>query len=539
MMDGKMSRRNFLKGTAGVTFALAGLGALGGCGSNSSQDSASNAATGNTSEDWDAQPSVPASIGEELDVDILVMGSGDAGLNAAYGALSNGAKNVLIIERSASSRVGGGVHGWLKSTYTEAYGWRADQSLVDEMIKEEIRLSHCHADERFFRIWAERSEEVGGIILKNIDTTNVHLSYQAPTYDQIADEYFSEVVYPIGHQVSGSDTNSPVIEGLTSSIKGLGGEIRFNCAGEQLIVGDGGAVVGAYAYDSANGYYVKLNANAVIICTGGFEGNITMIDVLMPWISGVTCANSQAGDGSGIRAGYWAGAAFSEEPMSCMLSAAVSPSEPNIPTPIPFMIVNKNGTRFVNEATSSFVIPCAILQEPDKTAYQVFDRHYAEQMRELGTQTWMGIVTYDEEKQAQFEQNAISADTLEGLAEKLDMDSDVFVAQVDRRNGWVDKGHDDDFGLPVERLALTTVKDAPFYAYKIPYYNDVTLSGILVDPETSQCIDSQKNRIKGLYAAGNTVGRRFSYVYTNNMTGLSNAFADVFGYIAGESAAKA
>ena len=46
--------------------------------------------------------------------------------------------------------------------------------------------------------------------------------------------------------------------------------------------------------------------------------------------------------------------------------------------------------------------------------------------------------------------STIIADTPEELAEKLDMDKDVFAATIERYNALCDAGNDEDFGKPAE-----------------------------------------------------------------------------------------
>jgi len=97
-------------------------------------------------------------------------------------------------------------------------------------------------------------------------------------------------------------------------------------------------------------------------------------------------------------------------------------------------------------------------------------------------------------------------------------------------------GHDDEFGLPSRFMEYVNPVEPPFFGMEIPYNCLVSLGGIICDPETCEVLDEARKPISGLYATGNTVGERFGMAYTNNVTGLSNGFGDVMGYIAGENA---
>jgi len=534
-----ITRRTLLTGAAAAS-VIGTMGALVGCSPAATDGSSSGAGDAHrgSSVSWRDVPAVPKAgdIAETKEVDVCVVGGGSSGLGAARSALLHGAQSVLVLEKNDVSRIGGGVHGILRSKIAREIGWDPSPELVDEMIKDEMRLSCMRADERYYRVWAERSEEVFDSMQEAFDTQHLHVinTGEAP-YDQLKDEYFSEAVYPgQGLQVSESDVNTPIIEGFTKWVSENGGEIIYSCAGEQLIK-DGDKIAGVYAKNS-QGSYIQVNAKAVIISTGGFEGNNEMIEELAPHVIGTPIANTIPGEGDGIKMAVWAGGQTQISPCCIMLSSATSPENPNVPSPIPFVAVNKNGKRFANEATSSFLIPYAILNQPDRRAWQIFDKNYAKIINDLKIQTWMGTIIFDDAKCAKFESVATKEDTIEGLATAIGVDPDGLKKTLEKYSELTAKGHDDQFGVPPRFMKAVNPVEPPFYAMEIPYYIDVSVGGIICNPETSEVLDANREPIPGLFASGNTVGERFGACYTNNMTGLSNGFADVGGFIAGESA---
>lgn len=529
-----ISRRQFV-GTAGVVSAAVAASNIAGIAQASEATEGEAAPTGS----WRDAPAVPTAdqISETVDVDVCIVGAGAAGLVSAHSAIKNGAGSVLVLEKSEYSRVGGGVHGILGSKWSDDAGISWTPEEVDAMIKDEIKASSMRADERYYRVWAQRSREVFESLTECFDTSNVHLVNDASaTYDQLSDEYFSEAVYPgQGLQVSSSDTNDPLITGLTAWIQDNGGEIRYLTTGEQLIK-DGDTVVGVYAVKE-DGTYLQVNAGAVIAAGGSIEGNDEMFAEFCPHVYPITLSNYMPGDGSAIKMCVWAGAVMQSAPISTMANTAISPTAPNVPSPIPFIVVNRNGQRFMNEATSSFCVPYAIINQPGKVAWQIFDNNYAETINNLAMQTWMGTYLYNDEKIALFEETATRADTIEELAEALGIDPEGLSATVENYHQMVANGHDDQFGVPQRFIEAVDPVEPPFWGMEMPYFIDVACGGVKCDPETLAVLDEEGNAIPGLYAAGNTVGERFGMAYTNNMTGLSNGFADVEGYIAGESAA--
>lgn len=531
-----ISRRSFLTGV-GATGALAAVGTITGCAPQSQGANSDEMETVPAS--WRTAPAEPSpdDVSETVDVDVCVVGGGSSGLGAARSALLHGVKSVLVLEKNETSRIGGGVHGILASKYARDIGVEYTDTQVDEMIKEEVKMSSMRADERYYRLWAERSEEVFDSMLEGFDSQYVHCTNDgAATYDQLADEYFSESVYPgEGLQVSSGDVNTPVIEGFTNWISDNGGEVRYEIKGEQLIKEDG-KIVGVYAKKNDD-TYLRVNAKAVIVSGGGFEGNDEMVAELAPHVIGTNVANTVPGDGSAISMCVWAGGMTQMSPCCIMMSSAKSPDDPNVPNPIPFICVNRNGERFANEATSSFVIPYAILNQPDKRAWQIFDANYAQAINSLKIQTWMGVIEFDDEKIEKFEKAATKADTIDELAQELGIDADGLEATVKRYGEMTANGHDNEFGLPVRFMEAVNPVTPPFYGMEIPYNTLVSLGGVICNPETSEVLDENREPIPGLYASGNTVGERFGMAYTNNVTGLSNAFGDIGGFVAGESVA--
>ena len=525
-----ISRRSFVE-TAGIAgAAVAASGAI------VASAQADEAVEGKT---WRDAPAVPADdqVSETLDADVVVVGAGDAGLVAATSAIQNGVKNVLVLEKMEYSRVGGGVHGILGSQWSDEIGITWTPEEIDAMIKDEMIASCMRADERYYRVWANRSREVFEHICECFDTQYVHLvnNGKAP-YDQKADEYFSESVYPgQGLQVSSGDVNTPLIDGLTAWIQEQGGEIRYSTKGEQLIMEDG-KVAGLYALKE-DGSYLKVNAAAVILAGGSIEGNDEMFKEFCPQVYPIDCSNYAPGDGSAIQMAVWAGGQMQNAPICTMANTAISPDAPNVPSPIPFIVVNRNGERFMNEATSSFCVPMAIINQPGKVAYQIFGANYAEAINELAMQTWMGTYLYNDEKIKLFEETATKGDTIPELAEALGIDPDGLQATVDNYLAMAEAGHDDEFGVPQRFLSVVAPAEGPYWGMEMPYFVDVACGGVKCDPVSGAVLDGDGEKIPGLFAAGNTVGERFGMVYTNNMTGLSNGFADVEGYVAGESAA--
>ena len=113
---------------------------------------------------------------------------------------------------------------------------------------------------------------------------------------------------------------------------------------------------------------------------------------------------------------------------------------------------------------------------------------------------------------------AFKADTLEELAEKMDVPVENLLATVKRYNQIVASGDDVDFGKRA-RL-LTSVEKPPFYALKWgPMLLDV-FGGAQVNGELN-VIGADARPIPGLYAVGNAAGGMYAVDYPLLLNGNS------------------
>ena len=126
------------------------------------------------------------------------------------------------------------------------------------------------------------------------------------------------------------------------------------------------------------------------------------------------------------------------------------------------------------------------------------------------------------------------ADTIEELAEKIDIDPIVLAETVERYNQLCEQGRDDDFGKAPWHLNPVNVP--PYKAFKENYHFYGMSSGVKVNNKL-QVVDGEWNVIPGLYAAGNCVGWRMGSGYQNVIPGLCNAYAACHGYFAGKNCA--
>ena len=127
------------------------------------------------------------------------------------------------------------------------------------------------------------------------------------------------------------------------------------------------------------------------------------------------------------------------------------------------------------------------------------------------------------------------ADTLEELAEKLNIPADAFVETVKRYNELCAKGVDEDYGKSSHRM--TPVDTAPFYGIRTCAWHLTTLDGCRINTDM-QVIREDGTPIEGLYATGDCTGGFFANNYPNLFTGLACGRTMTFGRHAAKVVAK-
>jgi tricarballylate dehydrogenase len=136
-----------------------------------------------------------------------------------------------------------------------------------------------------------------------------------------------------------------------------------------------------------------------------------------------------------------------------------------------------------------------------------------------------------------------ASDTLEGLAEQMEIDVEGFVKTIEEYNAAV---QDTEFnptildgkktvGIDPPKSNWAQKMDAPPYeAYGVTAGITFTFGGLRTTKD-SQVLDAENKNVPGLFACGELVGGLFYYNYPGGSGLMSGA---VFGKLAGEGAAR-
>ena len=559
-----LSRRNFLKTGALAMAGVVTAGLMTGCGngrkSNLRKDKEGAVAAGEEPAFMKAPaPIDDSSIKETKEADVVIVGAGMSGLCAAVSAAEAGAK-VIVLEKGPTVNFRSFDYGAVNSKAQLSVGNKLDPLAVTREI---MRWGSYKADQSVVKLFAEKSGMVNdwivdhaqklGCTVKSVWTKEDQMSPNAtipnvPTLSFVLEPPAGAAETAPKGMIGGNPVVAMAYTLQTSAEK-LGCEIHYETPGVQLIrPNNEGRVTGVIAKDK-DGSYIKFKASkGVILCSGDYGHDKEMLHYFIPAadkVQKILYPNS-FNTGDGQKMGLWVGAGIDEGHHAPMLfdNALLDPDgNPGgrmdaIPRQ-PWLAVNHKGERYANEDLPFAYISNQVRQQVGLTRWTIFDAKWPEEAPRFHQSACKNLKFHhrkDEFDQLVEKGVIVKADTLEELAEKAHIPADALKASVSRYNDLARKGVDDDFGK--DKVYLTTVEKAPYYAGHIGTSLLVTLGGLTINNKL-QVLDKERNVIPGLYAAGNASGSFFATDYPIVVTGCSHGRAYTFGYLAGKSAAGA
>jgi 3-oxosteroid 1-dehydrogenase len=214
--------------------------------------------------------------------------------------------------------------------------------------------------------------------------------------------------------------------------------------------------------------------------------------------------------------------------------------------------VNRNGVRFVNEATGYDSFGQAMVEDHLKTGanlpcWLVFDSKFRAKFSAGGL---MPLAHTPERRVPDdwWDHYVFRADTIEALAAKIKVPADALADSVARINAYSKTGIDKDFGrggniydqffgdpTVTPNPNLGPIDRAPYYAVPINNGDLGTKGGLKADAR-ARVLDGSGQPIPNLYAAGNNAGNPFGDCYPG--AGATIGPAMTFGFVAANDIAE-
>ncbi len=455
--------------------------------------------------------------------DVVIIGSGVAGLSAAIEANGAGA-SVVVLEKmtvtGGNTRISDGGVAAPKNYLQEKWGIEDSPELFyEDMLRAGLGLNHPH----LARMVAEGAEGAIGW-----------------TMDVLGVEYLNRLDRFGGHSVARclttrNHSGADIIRAQQAKLEQLGVKIRTRCLLTRLIVDSNGAVSGVqirsgYRFGRRNNGTIKnIRARlAVILATGGFGNDVQFRTLQNPSLNeSIGSTNHRGATAEGLTAalkieaapvhlswiqlgpwgcadetGYGRGASFA--------SYSVYPAG--------ILVDPATGCRIVNEWADRRQ-RCDAILKADHVCVGIVDARGAQKASDsLGHCLKRGYVK--------------AFDKLADLASAYGMPVQQLEATADRYNQCVKKGGQDEFGKLLESAQV--LDKPPFYAIRLWPKVHYTPGGLGVNSD-AQVIDLSGRPIPHFFAAGEVCGGIHG---ASRLGSCSLPECIIFGRIAGQKSAN-
>ena len=563
-----ISRRNLFKAAGVTAIAAAAAGTLTGCGKGYINDAEDKNLTTQApaGPSWlGSAPEIAESdITETIDTEVVVVGCRTGGLPAVISAAENGAK-VLGIEQMSSIATPREDLGAINSRYQLAAFEEFPQFEIDKMeaMEDIVRYANGFVNYDLIKLWADES---GAMIDWIADIVERNGEFKMWFEGSIGTENTGarDKAWATGHSPEKLTDDEAVTFGtcLRDYAIELGAEFRYDTMLVKCEQNSDGRVTGVICQDGNDLHYIRVNASkGVILATGGYVSNTEMVEARQAWNNrlkiNVPVGGSCTGDG--IKAAMWCGASI--DPLGCAVTFNRACCKPDEVAGSdlkgkwfwfgeqPFLKVNLNGKRFCNESGPYDYMLHSAYMQPYHTYVDIWDSDYVEQVKQLNEVGCCRLYPFDNgapsnmpvslmgKKFEELEEAGYiqKADTMEELAEKLNLPVEATVETWNRCNMFAEQGKDEDYNK--EPYRLTSLTHPPYYGVRTGSWFLATIDGISINTDM-HAVDEAGKQIEGLFMVGNDSGGFFSVSYPNLMTGLAAGRTMTFGRRAGMLAAQ-
>jgi fumarate reductase flavoprotein subunit len=470
----------------------------------------------------------------EATYDIVIIGCGGAGLPAALTAHEKG-KRVLVLEKRGI--VGGNAllaEGFFASESPAQKRLLIDAK-SDQLFKTALDYAHYKIDPRIMRAFINKS----GDTVQWIEDKGMKINRVVP--------FYPNQVPLVWHIVEGH--GATLVNLFERECREKGIPILRHARAKKVLFDDAGRVSGVVA--QVDGSEQTIMAQSVIICTGGFSGNKSLLAKYCPDYIDILDTEGVPGmDGDGLTMALEAGAAT--DGLGNLMMVGPSPFPKNWivegAAGEPYCLwVNNRGERFVDEAVTFNVFEAinAIVRQRKGICYAIFDKRIKDRIMECGLVRGCGEmfvprgVKQDELDKEIFKQvnrgGAFVSESLDEIAQWIGASGSVLAKTIEDYNQSCDRKYDEIFVKDPQYLE--SLRNPPFYAIRFRGALLGTTGGIKIN-HRMEALDVSHNPIPGLYAAGADTGGWESDTYCAVLSGSAFGFALNSGRIAAESASE-
>lgn len=444
--------------------------------------------------------------------DVVVIGSGTAGLSAAAAASESGLR-VLVLEKQGTvggnTLHSGGFYAAIDPARQKRQGIKDSPELFEQQILEN---GGGKSDPKLVRLLVAGASDM----LAYLEANGMRFK------DRIIEIYGAH--WPRCHLPVLPNGEGYIRTMLNIAMKN-GAVIRTGMRATDLSTAKDGRI--QVLVQSRREEILLTPRIGVILATGGFGANQALISRFAPRLAGLTNDNTPGSTGEILVAARKLGALLVDlEEVQCL------PGRPpggqrrvRLHNDVSrFIFVDHEGRRFVREDERRDVLRDKVLALPDKTAFSIVDdeglRSYDILVQK---ETVLGVETGD----------AWRGDTVEELANAMRLPPKTLQETVEAYNRSV-RSKIDPLGKNPRELRHE-IKTPPFWGCYAAMTVHYTMGGVRISPK-AQVLREDGTLIPGLWAAGEVTGGIHG-VNRMGANGVNDAL--VFGRIAGLSAAEA
>lgn len=439
--------------------------------------------------------------------DIVIVGSGGAGMSAALEAKEKGL-NPVIFEKMAV--VGGNTLKSSSGMNASETKFQKEEGISDSndlFYEETLAGGHGTNDPEMLRFFVDHSADAidwldsMGIRLNNLTITGGMKEKRTHRPED------------------GSAVGQYLVNGLIKNVQEKDIPVFVNADVKEITEKD----------DQVNGVKVQfdhkedktIKADAVVVTTGGFGANMEMISETNPELKDYVTTNQIGSTGDGIKMIEKLGG-YTVDMKEIQIHPTVQQEKSYLIGEVVrgegAILVSSTGERFVNELDTRDAVSSAVNQTPDKFTYLIFDSGVKERAKAIEQYEKLGFV--------------VEGQTLAELAKEINVPDTALEATVAKWNEDVAAKSDTAFNRTTGMEH--DLSKGPYYAIKIAPGIHYTMGGIKVNPET-EVLTKEGTSIKGLYAAGELTGGLHG---ENRIGGNSVAEIIIFGRQAGIKSAE-
>lgn len=479
--------------------------------------------------DVEALKNVAAPAGEkeakELSADVIVVGGGGAGMAAAT-RLAQLGKSVILVEKSGF--LGGAISVSGGNQVVMGSQLQIDNGVADDSVESMVADFEANGANK-------NNKEILTLFAENVGATtdwlvaNCGITFEEGLHQLGEYSHNRELAYTGG--------GAGFAEAMRKAVEEAGVQVLLNTKAESLIA-DNGTVTGVKAASSDADY--TLTAGDVVLATGGYGANK---DMLTDEMKSALYYGPASSTGEGIQMAQAVGAQTANMEYGKRYPNGIEVSEGMAKSTIAgnivgwtmsAILVNKDGNRVVNEKASNRTILEEELKQEGGELYLLLDAETFEAWKAKLAPAGISDADIEKYLEANGTTTPVFAhgETLEEAAAAAGINADNLKATVEKYNGFVAKGSDDDFGRAATYLTKT-IGEGPYYIVEQKPRFATTMGGLVINT-SMQVLNEAGEPISGLYAAGENCGQVMG---DDSPSGANNAWALTSGKLAADAIA--